>query len=147
MRTLSPIRVLLIGGMLAATTCVAAWLVLTSGPDQSPTQIVQKWVAVYPTDLPTAATITSWGMRDGLEPAKWADRIKTTLEGFQYLESEIVSETVQDTSAEVLVDAKVSTSLGEQSQREQFRLSMVDNQWVIDERSIVMVFPTLPNFS
>lgn len=140
-------RVLLISGVLAGITCVAAWLVLSSGPDHTPTQIVQKWVAVYPTDLPTAATITSSGMRDGLTPEKWIARIQITLEGFQYLESEIVSETVQETSAEVIVDAKVSTRLGEQSQREQFRLSLVENQWVIDERSIVMVFPTLPNFS
>ena len=85
--------------------------------------------------------------RDGLAPEKWVDRIKNTVAGFRYLESEIVSETVQDTSAEVLVDAKVSSTLGEQNQREQFRLSLVENQWVIEERSIVMVFPTLPNFS
>lgn len=146
MMTLSSNRVLLIGGVLAGITCIAAWFVLASGPDHTPTQIVQKWVAAYPTDLPTAATITSWGMRDGLTAEKWIGRVKTTFADFRYLEGEVVSETVQDTSAEVLVDAKVSSSLGEQNQREQFRLSLVENQWVIDERSIVMVFPTLPSF-
>jgi hypothetical protein len=135
----------LIGGALLLL-CLLGMFLLPSGPDHTPSQVVQQFIKVYPKDLISAATITSWGMRDGLAPEEWVTRIQTTLGDFQFLSGQVVSETIHDEKAEVLIDAKISSALGEQVQREQYQLSIVDNKWIIDHRAVVMVFPAPPTF-
>ena len=85
-------------------------------------------------------------MRDGLPPEEWVIRIQTTLGDFQFLNGQVVSETIHDEKAEVLIDAKISSALGVQVQREQYHLSIVENKWIIDDRAVVMVFPAPPTF-
>ena len=85
--------------------------------------------------------------RDGLSAEKWIDRIKMTMGEFQYIEGSVVSEEITKDKAKVIVDAKITSVLGEQNQREQFTLSIVENRWVIDDRSVVMVLPSVPDFS
>jgi len=138
---------LLIGGVCIAIACASTMISCTGGPDHTPSSIVQKWLSVYPKDLAQAVTITSWGMRNGLSAEKWIDRIKMTMGDFQYVEGQVVSEEITKDKAKVIVDAKITSVLGEQNQREQFTLSIVDNRWVIDERSVVMVLPSVPDFS
>ena len=139
---------LLIGGVCIAVACALSMTSCTGGPDHTPSQIVQKWLSLYPKDLAQAVTITSWGMRDGLDPDKWIDRVKTTASEFQYVSGTVVSEEIsEDGKAKVIVDAKISSILGEQTQREEFKLSVVENRWVIDDRSVVMVMPSVPDFS
>ena len=135
----------LVGGTLLLLCLIGVFL-LPSGPDHTPSQVVQQFIKVYPKDLISAATITSWGMRDGLAPEEWGTRIQTTLGDFQFLNGQVVSETIHDEKAEVLIDAKISSALGVQVQREQYRLSIVDNKWIIDNRAVVMVFPAPPTF-
>jgi len=138
---------LLVGGLCIAVACASLIISCTGGPDQTPSQIVQKWLSLYPNDLAQAATITSWGMRDGLSTKKWIDRIKMTMGEFQYMDGQLVTEEIMKDKATVIVDAKITSVLGEQLQREQFKLSIVENQWMIDDRSVVIVFPSIPDFS
>lgn len=147
MRLFQSSKSLLIGGVCIAVACASILVSCTGGPDHTPSQIVQKWLSLYPKDLAQAATITSWGMRDGLSPEKWIDRVKSTAGEFEYINGSVVSEEVTDGKAKVIVDAKISSILGEQTQREQFKLSIVENRWVIDDRSVVMVMPSVPDFS
>ena len=138
---------LLIGGLCIAVACASLMISCTGGPDHTPSQIVQKWLSLYPKDLAQAATITSWGMRDGLSAEKWIDRIKMTMGEFQYIDGQVVTEEITKDKATVIVDASITSVLGEQVQREQFKLSIVENHWVIDDRSVVMVLPSIPDFS
>lgn len=138
---------LLVGSLCIAVACASLMISCTGGPDQTPSQIVQKWLSLYPNDLAQAATITSWGMRDGLSAEKWIDRIKMTMGEFQYMDGQVVTEEIMKDKATVIVDAKITSVLGEQLQREQFKLSIVENQWMIDDRSVVIVFPSIPDFS
>ena len=138
-------KIPLIGGTLLLA-CLLVVFFIPSGPDHTPSQVVQQFIKVYPKDLVSAATITSWGMRDGLPPEEWVTRIQTTSGDFQFLNGQVVSETIHDEKAEVLIDAKISSALGEQVQREQYQLSIVENKWIIDDRAIVMVFPAPPTF-
>ena len=138
---------LLIGGLCIAVACASLMISCTGGPDQTPTQIVQKWLSLYPKDLAQAATLTSWGMRDGLSAEQWIDRIKMTMGNFQYLDGQVVTEEITEDKATVIVDARITSVLGEQLQREQFELSIEENKWVIDDRSVVIVFPSIPDFS
>ena len=138
---------LLIGGLCMAVACASLMVSCTRGPDQTPSQIVKKWVSLYPNDLAQAATITSWGMRDGLSTEKWIDRIKKTMGEFQYMDGQVVTEEITEDKATVIVDARITSVLGEQLQREQFELSIEENKWVIDDRSVVIVFPSIPDFS
>ena len=146
MKLFSSSKSLLIGGVCIAVAC-SMIMSCSGGPDHTPSQIVQRWISVYPKDLAQAATITSWGMRDGLSPEKWIDKIKTLSADFSYVEGRVVSEEItKDDKAKVIVDAKITSVLGEQTQREQFKLSIVENKWMIDDRSVVMVMPNVPEF-
>ena len=147
MKFLRSSKSLLIGGVCIAVACALLMISCTGGPDHTPSQIVQRWLSVYPKDLAQAVTITSWGMRDGLAPEKWIERIKTTAGEFQYIDGHVVSEEITKDKAKVIIDAKITSILGEQVQREQFKLSLVENHWVIDDRSVVMVLPSVPEFS
>ena len=138
-------KIPLIGGALLLV-CLLDVFFIPTGPDHTPSQVVQQFIKVYPKDLVSAATITSWGMRDGLPPEEWVTRIQTTLGDFQFLNGQVVSETIHDEKAEVLIDAKISSALGVQVQREQYHLSIVENKWIIDDRAVVMVFPAPPTF-
>ena len=141
-------KTLLISLVPILSVCALALSSCNRGPDVSPSAVIQGWIKVYPKDLMTAATLTSWGMREGLSPNEWASRQKEKLSEFQLVEGQIVSEEIEDNKAEVVVDVRISSVFGEQMQREQYRLSISDNNnWVIDERAIVIVFPAPPSFS
>ncbi len=141
-------KTLLISLVPILSVCALALSSCNRGPDVSPSAVIQGWLKVYPKDLMTAATLTSWGMREGLSPNEWASRQKETMREFQFVEGQIVSEEIEDNKAEVVVDVRISSVFGEQMQREQYRLSISDNNnWVIDERAVVMIFPAPPSFS
>lgn len=145
MKLFSSSKSLLIGGVCIAVAC-SMMMSCSGGPDHTPSQIVQRWLSVYPKDLAQAATITSWGMRDGLSPEKWIEKIKAMSADFSYVEGRVVSEEIAENKAKVIVDAKITSILGEQTQREEFKLSIVENKWMIDDRSVVMVLPNVPEF-
>ncbi len=109
------------------------------GSESSPSQVVQHWIAAYPKDLNTAATLTTARMRDGLSPESWVRTQKAPLANVQlrYLGGEILSEDVSSKEAVVILKAHISTVIGEQVQRERYRVRRIDGQWLIDEVKVV----------
>ena len=117
------------------------------GPDQTPSEVVQAWINVYPADLTKAAPLTTPAMRQGLSLDDWVKHSQATLGDFRYVEGQVVSENVNGNQAEVLLDVEISSSLGKQLQREQYRLTLLDKNWAIEERAVVLVLPSPPPFS
>ncbi len=109
------------------------------GSESSPTQVVEQWIAVYPKDLDTAATLTTANLRDGWSQKEWVRTQKAPLAmaQLQYLNGEVLSEEITGIQALVMVNAHISTIVGEQMQRERYRLLRVKGQWLIDDVSVV----------
>jgi len=105
----------------------------------TPTQVVQQWITVYPKDLNTAATLTTANLRDGWSQKEWVRTQKAPLAMAQlrYLDGEVLSEEITGIQALVMVNAHISTIVGEQMQRERYRLLRVDGQWLIDDVTVV----------
>ncbi len=109
------------------------------GSESSPAQVVQHWITVYPKDLDTAVTLTTPKMRNDLTPESWVRTQKAPLANLQlrYLGGEILSEDVSGKEAVVVLNAHISTVIGQQVQRERYRLRRIDGQWLIDEVNVV----------
>jgi len=109
------------------------------GSESSPSQVVQHWITVYPKDLDTAVTLTTANLRDGWSQKEWVHTQKAPLAvtQLQYLNGEILSEEIIGIQAIVMVNAHISTIVGEQMQRERYRLLRVKGQWLIDEVNVV----------
>ena len=109
------------------------------GSESSPSQVVEQWVTVYPKDLDTAVTLTTANLRDGWSQKEWVRTKKTPLAvtQLQFLGGEILSEEITGIQALVMVNAHISTIVGEQMQRERYRLLRVNGQWLIDEMKVV----------
>ena len=137
----------IIGGMVVVAALILGSLLFVGrGPDHTPSQIVQTWINVYPADLNKAAPLTTKAMRQGLSPSDWVKHSQKTLGEFRYVGGQVVSMNVDGNQAEVLLDAEIDSPLGKQLQKEQFRLTLVDNHWAIEERAVVMVLPSPPPF-
>jgi len=133
--------------LLAITAGVPYFAGCTLGPDHTPSQVVQKWINVYPADLVQAAMLTTKTMRKGLSLEDWVKHGQSVLGDFRYVGGQVISENVNGNKAEVTVDAKISSPLGKHIQREQFRLILLDRNWVIEAQAVVMGFPAPPSFS
>ncbi len=109
------------------------------GSESSPSQVVQHWIAAYPKDLNTAATLTTARMRDGLSPESWVRTQKAPLANVQlrYLGGQILSEDVSGKEAVVVLQAHISTVIGEQVQRERYTLRPAEGRCLIDEVNVV----------
>ncbi len=100
---------------------------------------MEHWIRVYPKDLNTAATLTTANLRDGWSQKEWVRTQKAPLAmaQLQYLNGEVLSEEITGIQALVMVNAHISTIVGEQMQRERYRLLRVNGQWLIDEMKVV----------
>ncbi len=109
------------------------------GSESSPSQVVQQWLTVYPKDLDTAATLTTANLRDGWSQKEWVRTQKAPLAvtQLQYLNGEVLSEEITGIQALVMVNAHISTIVGEQVQTERYRLLRVKGQWLIDDVTVV----------
>ncbi len=109
------------------------------GSESSPSQVVQHWITVYPKDLDTAVTLTTANLRDGWSQKDWVRTKKAPLAvtQLQYLDGEVLSEEITGIQALVMVHAHISTIVGEQMQRERYRLLRVKGQWLIDDVTVV----------
>ncbi len=105
----------------------------------TPTEVVQHWITVYPKDLDTAVTLTTANLRDGWSQKEWVRTKKAPLAvtQLQYLNGEILSEEITGIQAIVMVNAHISTIVGEQMQRERYRLLRVKGQWLIDRVEVI----------
>ncbi len=109
------------------------------GSESSPSQVVQQWLTVYPKDLNTAATLTTANLRDGWSQKEWVRTKKAPLAmaQLQYLNGEVLSEEITGIHALVMVNAHISTIVGEQMQRERYRLLQVNGKWLIDSVKVL----------
>ncbi len=109
------------------------------GSESSPSQVVQQWLTVYPKDLDTAVTLTTANLRDGWSQKEWVRTKKPLLAMTQlkFLGGEILSEEITGIQALVMVNAHISTIVGEQVQTERYRLLRVKGQWLIDDVTVV----------
>ncbi len=109
------------------------------GSESSPAQVVQHWITVYPKDLDTAVTLTTPKMRNDLTPESWVRTQKAPLANLQlrYLGGEILSEDVSSKEAVVVLNAHISTVIGQQVQRERYTLRRINGQWLIDDVTVV----------
>ncbi len=107
--------------------------------ESSPSQVVQHWITVYPKDLNTAATLTTANLRDGWSQKEWVrtQKVPLAMTQLQYLNGEILSEEITGIQALVMVNAHISTIVGEQMQRERYRLLRVNGQWLIDSVKVL----------
>jgi len=105
----------------------------------TPTQVVQHWITVYPKDLDSAATLTTINLRDGWSQKEWVRTKKPLLAmtELRSLDGEILSEEITGIHAIVMVNAHISTIVGEQVQTERYRLLRVNGQWLIDDVTVV----------
>ncbi len=101
--------------------------------------MVEQWIAVYPKDLNTAATLTTANLRDGWSQKEWVRTKKPLLAliQLQHLNGEVLSEEITGIQAIVMVNAHISTIVGEQMQQERYRLLRVNGQWLIDDVTVV----------
>ncbi len=109
------------------------------GSESSPSQVVQHWITVYPKDLNTAVTLTTINLRQGWSQKEWVRTQKAPLAvtQLQYLGGEILSEEITGIQAIVMVNGHISTIVGEQMQRERYRLLRVKGQWLIDDVTVL----------
>ncbi len=109
------------------------------GSENSPSQVVEQWITVYPKDLNTAATLTTANLRDGWSPKEWVRTQKAPLAvtQLQYLDGEVLSEEITGIQAIVMVNGHISTIVGEQVQTERYRLLRVKGKWLIDDVTVV----------
>ncbi len=109
------------------------------GSESSPSQVVEQWIAAYPKDLNTAVTLTTINLRQGWSQKEWVRTQKAPLAvtQLQYLGGEVLSEEITGIQAVVMVNAHISTIVGEQMQRERYRLLRLKGQWLIDDVTVV----------
>ena len=109
------------------------------GSESSPSQVVQHWITVYPKDLNTAVTMTTINLRQGWSQKEWVRTKKPllALTQLQYLNGEVLSEEITGIQALVMVNAHISTIVGEQVQTERYRLLRVKGQWLIDDVTVL----------
>ena len=109
------------------------------GSESSPSQVVQHWITVYPKDLDTAATLTTANLRDGWSQKEWVRTKKAPLAliQLQHLNGEVLSEEITGIQAIVMVNAHISTIVGEQVQTARYRLLRVKGQWLLDDVTVV----------
>ena len=109
------------------------------GSESSPSQVVEHWITVYPKDLDTAVTLTTTNLRDGWSQKEWVRTKKHLLAMTQlkFLGGEILSEEITGIHAIVMVNAHISTIVGEQVQTERYRLLHTNGQWLIDDVTVL----------
>ncbi len=108
-------------------------------PHLTPSQVVQHWITVYPKDLDTAVTLTTANLRDGWSQKEWVRTKRALLAVTQLrsLDGEVLSEEITGIQAIVMVNAHISTIVGEQVQTERYRLLHTNGQWLIDDVTVV----------
>jgi len=109
------------------------------GSESSPSQVVQHWITVYPKDLDTAVTLTTINLRQGWSQKEWVRTKKAPLAliQLQHLNGEVLSEEITGIQALVMVNAHISTIVGEQLQRERYRLLRAQGKWLIDSVKVL----------
>ena len=133
------LRLAALPAIILLSYLVGASLALSGTSTSSPSQIVQHWITVYPKDLDAAVTLTTINLRQGWSQKEWVRTKKAPLAVTQlrYLNGEVLSEEITGIQALVMVNAHISTIVGEQIQQERYRLLRVKGQWLIDDVTVL----------
>lgn len=105
------------------------------GDAPSPTQIVEQWLNIYPSDMAKAAELTTKSFREGLSKAEWIESQGLLLGSLRmkYLRAKVVYQQIKQDRAQVVVQAYISSILGGQRYDELYLLQKDQNgQWLID---------------
>ena len=83
--------------------------------------------------------MTTINLRQGWSQKEWVRTKKPllALTQLQYLNGEVLSEEITGIQALVMVNAHISTIVGEQVQTERYRLLRVKGQWLIDDVTVL----------
>ncbi len=133
------LRLAAIPAIILLSYLVGASLALSGISTSSPSQVVQHWITVYPKDLDTAVTLTTINLRQGWSQKEWVRTKKAPLAVTQLrsLDGEVLSEEITGIQAIVMVNAHISTIVGEQMQTERYRLLRVKGKWLIDSVKVI----------
>ncbi len=133
------LRLAALPAIILLSYLAGASLALSGTSTSSPSQIVQHWITVYPKDLNTAVTLTTINLRQGWSQKEWVRTTKALLALTQLrsLDGEVLSEEITGIQAIVMVNAHISTIVGEQMQTELYRLLRVRGKWLIDSVKVL----------
>jgi len=118
------------------------------GAGLAPSQVVRLWILFYGQhDTLHAAGFTTAGFRQGETPAVWAAKTHAVLRrvDYQHLGGEIVSAALSETTATIVLAAKVHTQLGTIAQTETYRLQRDAGRWLIDQLEVTDVVRQEPD--
>ena len=90
---------------------------------------------VYPSEMEKAAELTTRSFREGLSKDDWIESQGLLLRSLQmkYLHARVVYQQIEEVQAQVVVQASISTFLGQQLQNELYLLQKDQNgKWLID---------------
>ena len=109
------------------------------GAGLAPSQVVRLWIRFYgQQDTLPAAGFTTAGFRKGEPPAVWAAKAHAVLHcvDYQHLGGEIMSATLSETTATIILAATIHTRRGTTTQTETYHLRRQDGRWLIDQLEI-----------
>jgi len=89
--------------------------------------------------LNPTATLTTPNMRNDLTPERWIRHSKALLLnlGLEILDGQVLPEEITGNQAVVMLKVYLSTTIGDQAQRERYRLLRVNGQWLIDDVKVL----------
>ena len=78
-------------------------------------------------------------MRNDLTIERWIRHSNAALMnlGLEYLDGQVLAEDITANRAVIMLKAYLSTTIGDQVQRERYRLRRVEGRWLIDEVKVV----------
>src|SRR5262245_47519047 len=136
---------LLLVGCLLLTSVLSPYPVLGAG--LAPSQVVRLWILFYgQQDTLHAAGFTTARFRGGESPSLWAVKTQAVLHSADYhhLGGEIVSAALTETSATIVLAAKVHRRSGTSTQTETYSLQRQGGRWLIDRLEITDQVPHNP---
>jgi hypothetical protein len=90
----------------------------------TPRQVVEQWHHVYPDKIERAAEMTTKSYREGMSKEKWIATQKPFLQnlGMKYVRAKVVYEEILESEARVIVQAHITTVMGDHPQDELYEL-------------------------
>ncbi len=131
------ILVFLLGSSLTFGNVIAGFQVAGSQDLASftPRQVVEQWHLWYPGKIEKAAEMTTMSFREGVSKQEWIATQKPFLQnlGMKYVRAKVVNEEISEKKARVIVQAHITTVMGDHPQDELYELLQGPNgNWLID---------------
>ena len=101
----------------------------------SPTQIVQRWLQVYPSNMTQAAELTTKAFREGLTKEEWIASQGPLLQNMRmkYHHGKVLFQQIREDQAYVVTQVRLSSIMGAADHTELYELRQnQEGQWRID---------------